>query len=274
MLYLVSTPIGNLADITFRAVDTLKACHYILCEDTRHSKRLLDHYQISTPLKSYHKFNEKSSIEPILSDLRDGKEIALISDAGTPGVSDPGMLLVKACVEEGFKVVPIPGACAAIAAVSTAGLDTDRFQFMGFLPKKRGELQTLLAEVFQYPGTTICYESPHRVRGLLELIVELCPERPLVLMRELTKKFEQRYCGSAGEILLMLGEGEVKGEIVLMVGAASEEEPSWEGLTIEAHVVQLKERFNVSLSEAIKIAAQQRGVPKNQIYKRFHSDNA
>lgn len=274
MLFLVSTPIGNLSDFTYRAVEVLKACDYVLCEDTRHSKRLMEHYGIATPLHSYHKFNERRSLGPLLDDLRGGKKIALVSDAGTPGIADPGQLLVAACVSEGIEVVPVPGACAAITALSASGLETERFQFIGFLPKKHGELQTVLAETLYYPGTTICYESPHRIKDLLTLINELAPRRTLVVMREITKKFEEHLHGTASDILSQIGAREAKGEFVVMFAEQRGEEGSWNEVSIEEQVRKLQETFGVSLSEAIKIVARERGVPKNQIYKQFHSSSS
>ena len=190
MLYVVATPIGNLSDLTFRAVEALRSCDYILCEDSRHSSILLRHYDIQKPLKSFHKFSESSKQEGVIQDLKEGLTIALISDAGTPGISDPGEKLIQACVMNHIQVVPIPGACAAIAALSCSGLTTTRFQFVGFLPRKTGELKRMLQELLAYTGTSICYESPNRLLDVLHLLKELDSQRQLVIARELTKKFE------------------------------------------------------------------------------------
>ena len=217
MLYLVATPIGNLGDITFRAVEILKSCDYILCEDTRHSLRLLQHYSIQKPLISYHMFNEASREQKVIADLEAGKNIALISDAGTPGIADPGMRLVKKCRDENLKVEAIPGACAAIQAITCSGMSTERFQFWGFLPKTSGRLQTQLEDILKYPGTTICYETPHRLLKVLEVLKRLAPERKICVARELTKKFEEVLSGTPSELLLEWKNRSVKGEIVLLI---------------------------------------------------------
>lgn len=267
MLFLVATPIGNLSDITFRAIETLKACDYILCEDTRHSLILLKHYNIQKPLKSYHKFNEASQTETILKDLKNGKSICLISDAGTPGIADPGAALVKQCIEHHLEVSAIPGPCAAIQALSCSGLTTDRFQFLGFLPRKEGELRSELQHILSYGGTTICYESPKRLLDVLSLINEIDPTRLLVIARELTKKFEEIRRGTAEELIQHWNETEVKGEIVLLFSAAPQEsQKNWESLSPAEHVEFIHKTYGVSRQEAIKVAAELRGVPKRQIY--------
>lgn len=267
MLYLVATPIGNLNDITLRALDTLKTCNYVLCEDTRHSKPLLIHFKIDKPLKSFHKFNEALKENSIISDLKSGMLIALISDAGTPGISDPGTKLVQRCVAEGISVTAIPGPCAAIVALSCSGFNTTRFQFYGFLPRKVGELKSTLQEILTYPGTTICYESPHRIKQVLKVIQNLAPSRPIGIARELTKKFEEILRGTAEELLLHGETHLLKGEIVLLI---SEEKhrvnEDWESLTPEEHVAFLEETYKLSRHDAIKMAAEIRGVPKRTIY--------
>jgi 16S rRNA (cytidine1402-2'-O)-methyltransferase len=270
MLFLVATPIGHLADMTFRAVETLNACDYILCEDTRHSLTLLRHYEIRKPLKSYHKFNEASQRDEIIRDLHEGKQIALISDAGTPGVSDPGADLVKLCVEHNLPVTAIPGACAAIQALCSSGLETNQFQFLGFLPKKEGELKRILQHILSYPGTTICYESPHRILSVLKLIEETAPSRRLVIARELTKKFEEILRGTAGDLLLRWKEAQPKGEFVLLFSKNQEiEDKDWLELSPEEHVAFLETTYSASRQEAIKIAAELRGVPKREIYNQI-----
>jgi 16S rRNA (cytidine1402-2'-O)-methyltransferase len=269
MLYLVATPIGNLADITFRAIDTLKAVDYILCEDTRHSLHLLRTYEIHKPLKSFHKFNEASKEDSIIQDLTSGMNIALISDAGTPGISDPGSRLVACCIANGIQVVAIPGPCAAIQAISCSGFSTDRFQFLGFLPKKAGELKNAIIDLLAYPGTTICYESPHRLIALLELFATLAPKRKLGIARELTKKFEECQRGTAQELLDLWKEKEPRGEMVLLIEGNFQEEgggKDWEKWSPEEHVQWLQATYQLSKQEAIKMAAAIRGVPKRQIY--------
>ncbi len=218
MLYLVATPIGNLGDITFRAVEVLKHCDVILCEDTRHSGKLLNHYEITTPRKSYHMFNEARREPEILERLRNGQDVALISDAGTPGISDPGQRLVRACAEAELPVTAIPGPCAAIQGLVASGLDSTQFQFLGFLPKKPGKLRKALQAALDYPGTSIVYESPHRLHKSLKALAELSPETPVVVARELTKKFEEYRRGTAPELLEHYLAKPPKGEIVLLIG--------------------------------------------------------
>ena len=201
MLYLVATPIGNLSDLSLRAIETLKSCDYILCEDTRHSSHLLHHYQIQKPLKSYHRFNESKELDPIIQDLKNGLNIALISDAGTPILCDPGHLLVKQCREERLEVTAIGGPCATILALILSGFDPIPFQFIGFLPKKQTELTHLLTQLFIYEGTSIAYETPHRIEETLKLIHSMAPERALCIMRELTKIHEDCLKGTAQELL-------------------------------------------------------------------------
>ncbi|MBA3720812.1 MAG: 16S rRNA (cytidine(1402)-2'-O)-methyltransferase [Parachlamydiaceae bacterium] len=266
MLYLVATPIGNLSDITLRAIETLKSSDYILCEDTRHSLILLKHYDIHKPLKSYHKFNESSQAEHIIQDLKDGQNISLISDAGTPGISDPGAALVNICVEQKIPITAIPGPCAAIQALSCSGLFTDRFQFWGFLPRKEGEIKRDLQQILSYSGTTICYESPNRLIDILEHIQQIDPNRQLVVARELTKKFEEVFRGTPSEHLIHWGTTAPRGEIVLLISAAPEKNNEWIHLTPEEHVEFIQNTYSISRQEAIKIAADLRGVPKRQIY--------
>ena len=271
MLYLVATPIGNLADITLRALEALKSCDYILCEDTRHSLILLQHYQIRKPLKSYHKFNEASQAESILNDLESGKHICLISDAGTPGISDPGADLVKLCIERRLTITALPGPCAAIQALCCSGLPTERFQFWGFLVRKENELKRELQDILAYPGTTICYESPHRLLKVLELIQSMQPKRLLVVSRELTKKFEEVVRGYPSALIEHWQKSPLKGEIVLLISPSSQENTKdWTSWTPEEHVQWMQEAYSLSRKEAIKLVADLRGVPKRQIYQLFH----
>lgn len=269
MLSLVATPIGNLADITLRALETLKACDYILCEDTRRSLILLQHYEIKKSLKSYHKFNEASQAQAILQDLETGKHICLITDAGTPGISDPGTDLVKLCVEKGIAIESLPGPCAAIQAISCSGLPTDRFQFFGFLARKENELKQQLQTILTYPGTTICYESPHRLENVLALLHTMQPDRMLVVARELTKKFEEYFRGTAARHLEHWQKATLKGEIVLLISPATENLiQDWSSMTPEEHVQTIQDTYALSRKEAIKLAAELRGVPKRQIYQK------
>ncbi|MBA2369204.1 MAG: 16S rRNA (cytidine(1402)-2'-O)-methyltransferase [Candidatus Protochlamydia sp.] len=272
MLFLVATPIGNLLDITFRAIETLKACDYILCEDTRHSIRLLHHYDIHKPLKSYHKFNESSLSTSILEDLHLGKNICLISDAGTPGISDPGTSLVQLCIENGLPVTAIPGPCAAIQALSCSGLPTEQFQFFGFLPRKEGKLKDALLSILAYSGTTICYEAPHRLIETLKLLENIQPERELVVARELTKKFEEIIRGKPHLLINRWLNEEPRGECVLIISPAPQKVSEWNDWSPEEHVKWVEDAYSLSRKEAIKLVAEMRQVPKKNIYNLFHRD--
>lgn len=217
MLYLVATPIGNLADFTFRAVAVLKECDYLLCEDTRHSRILLNHYAIVKPLKSYHKFSEERKKQAIIDDLKMGKNVALLSDAGTPCIADPGWRLVAACRKEGLPVIPIPGPCALIAALVASGLPTEPFQFKGFLPKKSGALERELTEAFEYEGVTLFYASPYQLKKVLEKIHILAPHKEITIAREMTKKFEEIFTDLPEKILQKYQDRPFKGEAVLLI---------------------------------------------------------
>lgn len=273
MLYLIATPIGNLSDITYRAVETLKLCDYILCEDTRHSTPLLKHYKISKPLKSYHKFNEVSRLEEVIEDLRQGCLIGLISDAGTPGISDPGTQIVQACIQENIPVVSIPGPCAAIAGLSCSGLDTQKFQFYGFLPKKQGELERALTGILTYDGTTICYESASRLISVLETINSLAPERHLVVARELTKKFEEIQRGHAASLIDHWQTSILKGEIVLLISSAPQvNQEQWLELSPQEHVSIMQSTYHLALQDAIITVAKIRGCSKREVYNAVHKN--
>jgi len=272
VLYLVATPIGNLADITLRAVEMLKTCDYILCEDTRHSAILLNHYHIHKPLKSYHKFNESFRAESVLEDLESGKTICLISDAGTPGISDPGAHLVQLCVERNLPVSSLPGPCAAIHALVCSGLPTERFQFLGFLGRKENELKREIQAILEYQGTTICYESPHRLINVCEVIQAMQPQRLLVVGRELTKKFEEIVRGTASTLIDYWKQKPLKGELVLLFSPPSpDQHHDWNSWTPEEHVEWVIQTYGLSRKEAIKLVAELRGVPKRQIYQKLHS---
>ena len=217
MLFLISTPIGNLKDITFRALETLKACDYVLCEDTRRTRILLEHYGLKIPLKSFHLFNEAAKEAQVIQDLKKGLQVGLVSDAGTPGISDPGERLVKRCRQEQINVIPIPGPCAAIAALAASGLGTARFQFFGFLPRKKGKLTKVLEEILNYEGTTVCYESPFRLAETLKILAALEPQRECTVAREITKKFETHAHGSSQMLAELFSKEKPKGEIVLLI---------------------------------------------------------
>lgn len=217
MLYIVSTPIGNLKDITFRAVETLKNVSLIAAEDTRHTKILLDHYDIKTPTTSYYDQNEKVKSQYILTLLREGKDVALVSDAGTPGISDPGFVLIRAAQENNIPVAVIPGACAAIAALSVSGLASHAFVFEGFLPVKSGARRKKLEAYKEEARTVVFYESPHRLLKTLKDIVEVLDNPVVVCARELTKKFEEVKKAPAQEILQHFTSHPPRGEFVIVV---------------------------------------------------------
>lgn len=270
-LYLVPTPLGALKDITLNALDVLAACDYILCEDTRCSRVLLDHYKIQTPTRSYHKLNEAASEEALVNDLRQGLRIALISDAGTPGLADPGERLVARCIQEELFVTALPGPCACITALVQSGLSTSRFQFVGFLPKKTHACRKLLAELLEYPGTTVCYETPHRLCAVLSLCEELAPKRQLVVLREMTKKFEERQIGTPSDLLKVWEERAVKGEIVLLIAGRSEkeqveQEDSWKDLSPREHLDHLAATYHLDRKEALIMLAHIRGISKKDAY--------
>ncbi len=222
-LYLVATPIGNLEDITLRALRTLRECDLVAAEDTRRTGQLLKLFGISKPLLSYFQFNEARRSEEILQRLIRGEKIALVTDAGTPGISDPGERVVKAAIRAGFRVEPVPGPSALVAALTASGLPTDEFIFMGFLPHKSGQRRRKLESLTQFEGTLVFYESPYRVTKLLAEIAELFPERPVVLARELTKKFEEFLRGGALDLLTGLQQRGARGEYVVLVGPPSGE---------------------------------------------------
>ena len=225
VLYVVATPIGNLEDMTYRAVKVLSAVDLVAAEDTRNSARLLSHFDIQKPLVSLHEHNEARRMDGLVEEMREGKSIAVVSDAGTPTVSDPGFLLVRAAVAAGVRVVPVPGACAAIASLSASGLPTDSYLFLGFPPKKSGRREALFSEIASDAHTLIFYESPHRIIGFLEDVARYLGERQVVVAREVTKLHEEFLRGTASEVAENLsGRDRVRGEIVLLVAGRGEGE--------------------------------------------------
>lgn len=220
-LYIVPTPIGNLSDITFRAVDQLRNSDLVLAEDTRQTKKLLDHYQIQVKMQSFHQHNEHKVLNRVVEELRSGKVISLCSDAGTPGISDPGYLLIRECIKQGIEVVSLPGATAVVTALVASGLPCDRFVFEGFLPHKKGKQSKILSFADE-ERTVVCYESPHRIVKSLAMISELLgDDRKIVVARELTKKFEEVLRGSAREMVEHFEANPPKGEFVLIIGGAN-----------------------------------------------------
>jgi 16S rRNA (cytidine1402-2'-O)-methyltransferase len=270
VLYLCATPIGNLGDITLRALQVLREADLIVAEDTRRTRKLLSHYGITTPLSaSLYQGVEEERVEGVLSLLRAGKKVALVSDAGTPLISDPGFPLVRACIREGIPVVPIPGASAVLAALVGSGLPPDRFLFAGYPPRKIGERRRFLSELLSIPATVILFESPHRLLSTLEILAELDPERPTVVARELTKIHEEFVRGTASQVL---GEfqrrGKVLGECVVLFGPETKELRR-----DEAEILATYERFltqGLASKEAIKEAARALGLPKREVYRILH----
>jgi len=217
-LYLVATPIGNLEDITLRALRVLRECDVVAAEDTRHTGRLLKHYEIKRPLLSCFQFNEARRSEEILERLDRGEKIALVTDAGTPGISDPGERVVRAARAAGHPVEPVPGACALVAALTASGLPSAEFHFIGFLPHKSGQRQKRLESLRDVAGSLVLYESPYRIGRLMGELKELYPDRPVVLARELTKKFEEFMQGTPEELLSAISTRALKGECVVIIG--------------------------------------------------------
>ena len=218
-LYLVATPIGNLEDMTLRGLRVLKDCDVVAAEDTRRTGQLLKHFGLSKPLLSYFQFNEARRNEEILQRLERGETVALVTDAGTPGISDPGERVVRAALAAGRRVEAVPGPCALLAALTASGLPADHFQFIGFLPHKPGPRRKQLEALRSFTGTLVLYESPYRVPKLLTELVELFPDRPVVLARELTKKFEEFLRGTPAQLLELVGQRAVRGEFVVLIGA-------------------------------------------------------
>ena len=216
-LYVVATPIGNLEDITLRALRVLKAVDLVACEDTRRTRGLLSHFDVHVPVTSYFEHNKLRKGEVVLRALGEGRSVALVSDAGTPAISDPGVLLVRQARAAGIPVVPVPGASAVVAALSAAGFPADRFVFDGFLPVKPGRRRHRLEALRELETTVVCYESPHRLLGALEVIAEVFGDRPMAVARELTKQFEEIAHGTAGELHARFGAGPVRGEITLLI---------------------------------------------------------
>jgi 16S rRNA (cytidine1402-2'-O)-methyltransferase len=261
-LYLVATPIGNLADMTLRALSVLARADVIYCEDTRHSAKLLQHYAIAAKTRPFHEHNEEREIERAISDLESGKRIAMISDAGTPLLSDPGFKLVRAAAAAGVPVISIPGPSAALTALTASGLPTDSFFFAGFLPPKQAARRARLAELSQIPGSLVIFEAPHRVAEALADMADVLGERAAVIARELTKLHEDIARGSLRTLAEATFGETLKGEIVLVIGPGRAEPVSDE--TINARLAEALE--GMSLKDAAKALADELGVPKARIY--------
>ncbi|HWQ35784.1 MAG TPA: 16S rRNA (cytidine(1402)-2'-O)-methyltransferase [Blastocatellia bacterium] len=269
-LYLVATPIGNLEDITLRALRVLKEADLIACEDTRHSRRLLDHYGISRPLISYHEHNEQTRAAELTERLRRGESIAVISDAGMPGISDPAYRVVTAAIAEGLSVIPIPGPTALVSGLVASGLPTDSFLFAGFLPAKRHARRQRLQELRRVRETIVVYEAPHRIRETLLEAAEILGARQAALARELTKLHEQFIRGTLTEISAQLEAQEPRGEMTLVIAGCDEDNPdeeAREAVPLSALVSRLMAGQHLSRNEALKQAARMRGLSRKEAYR-------
>jgi 16S rRNA (cytidine1402-2'-O)-methyltransferase len=271
-LYLVATPIGNLEDITLRAVRVLKEADQIACEDTRQTQKLLNHYGISTHTVSYHEHNELTRAPELVLDLEGGARVALVTDAGMPGISDPGFRLISLAIRHHIPVVPIPGASAFLAALVASGLPTDSFRFSGFLPPKSGQRRQMLEGVKASPRTQVFYEAPHRVKEAVEDVVEILgADRQLVIAREVTKIHEEFLRGRAGEVLEILkARGDIKGEITLLIGKAEESQQKVaSGVSVRQRLAQIIAEEKVDEKAALKRIAKEMGVSKSEAYREL-----
>ncbi len=266
-LFIVATPIGNLEDITLRALRILKEVPLIAAEDTRHTQKLLTHFGIHARLTSYHDHNKEEKAELLIGRLKGGESVALVSDAGTPGVSDPGYYLINRTVEEGVEVVPVPGASAALAALSVSGLATDSFTFEGFLPSRASQRRKKLESLAAERRTMIFYEAPHRIQKTLSDMLEVLGDRRAVLARELTKLHEEVLRGGLRDIIENVRPRTLKGEITLLVEGASEAPHEPTVLSVSDHVALLVREDGISKKEAIAKVAKLRGLPKRDVYR-------
>jgi 16S rRNA (cytidine1402-2'-O)-methyltransferase len=278
-LYLVATPIGNLEDITLRALRILKEVNLIACEDTRQTQKLLNHFSITTRTTSYHEHNEMTKAAELIQQMQAGSSIALVSDAGMPGISDPGYRLITLAIEHQIPVVPIPGASAFLSALVASGLPTDSFHFGGFLPAKRGERRTLLETLKSSSRTEIFYEAPHRILEALADVVEVLGEsRPVVISRELTKLHEEFLRGPVAQVLAKLKAREaVKGEITLLIGKAEEGDArvaadAFVRRTVRQRVKQLMAEEKIDEKSALKKVAKERGISKSEAYREMQRE--
>ncbi|NLL80323.1 MAG: 16S rRNA (cytidine(1402)-2'-O)-methyltransferase [Clostridiales bacterium] len=273
-LYLCATPIGNLNDMTFRVLETLKEADLIAAEDTRNSIKLLNHFEIHTPMTSYHEYNKVEKAEYLIGQMQQGKNVALITDAGTPAISDPGEVLVAMCQKAGITVTSLPGPAACITALTLSGLPTRRFCFEGFLPSEKKEKKAVLEELAQESRTMILYEAPHHLVRTLEELLEVLGDRQISICRELTKKFETVFPTTLRGALEHYAENEPRGEYVLVIRGKSfaekreEEKESWQQLSIAEHMAHYESQ-GIARKEAMKLVAKDRGVSKREIYQEL-----
>ena len=270
-LYLCATPIGNLEDMTFRVIRTLKEVDLIAAEDTRNSIKLLNHFEIQTPMTSYHEYNKYEKGRKLVEKLLEGQNIALITDAGTPGISDPGEELVKMCYESGIPVTSLPGAAACITALTISGLSTRRFAFEAFLPMDKKERQAVLAELARETRTMVVYEAPHRLKKTLQELLGVLGNRSVTVCREITKKHETFWKTTLQEASDFYAEEEPKGECILVIEGLSREaiekeaQQKWEAMSIEEHL-QIYLDQGIDKKEAMKLVAKDRGISKRDVY--------
>ncbi len=270
-LYLCATPIGNLEDITLRVLRTLEEVDLIAAEDTRNSIKLLNHFEIKTPMTSYHEYNKIEKAYQLVDKMKSGLNVALITDAGTPGISDPGEDLVRICYESGIEVTSLPGAAACITALTLSGLPTRRFAFEAFLPREKKERQAILASLEKETRTIILYEAPHHLKKTLEELFDVLGDRPLTLCRELTKRYETAFQTTLSGAISYYQENEPKGEFVLVIQGKLQEEliqeerKAWESLSLEEHMAHYEEQ-GISRKEAMKLVAKDRGISKREVY--------
>ena len=272
-LYLVATPIGNLEDMTYRAVRILSEVDLIAAEDTRNSIKLLNHFEIKTPMTSYHEHNKYEKADVLVAKLLEGMDIAVITDAGTPGISDPGEELVKKCYEAGVRVIPVPGACAAVNALVASGLPTRRFSFEAFLPVDKKERQAVLLELSKESRTIIVYEAPHRLKKTLQELLDVLGDRAVTVCRELTKKHETFFASTLSQAVAYYESEEARGECILVIQGLSreqledEKQKQWDAMSIEEHIrLYIDKGFDKK--EAIKQVAKDRGLPKRDVYNQ------
>lgn len=265
-LYLCATPIGNLQDITLRVLDTLRTVDLVACEDTRKTLQLLNHFSISKPVTSYYEHNKMTKGDVIIQQLKEGKNIALVSDAGMPGISDPGYDLVQQCLTEGIAFTVLPGAVAAITGLVLSGLPTDRFAFEGFVPRQKKERQQFFLNLLHEERTMIFYESPHRLQDTLKTMAEIFPDRTMAAARELTKKFEEIVRGTPSELLTHFETEGIRGEFVLLLHGAQPAQPEERDLDWAVQRTAQLEADGIPQKDAIKQAAKEAGLSKRDVY--------
>ena len=272
-LYLLATPIGNLEDITLRAVRILGEVDLIACEDTRQTQKLLNHFQIVKPTTSYQEHNEMVKAPELVMRMEEGARVALVADAGTPGISDPGYRLVQQCIRHNVPVIPIPGVSAAVASLVASGLPTHSFQFLGFAPAKQGQRLKFLERLSAFPSTMVFFEAPHRITETLADVLEVLGDRPVVLAREVTKVHEEFLRGPCSEVLENLRQrSKIQGEMTVLIGGAGEESQAAAGSqSVKERVQELMQAQEIDRMEALKAVARERHISKSQAYREYQS---